>query len=90
MTNENMGLPSDAMAALERGSKIDAIKCVRVARGVGLKEAKEIVEDFLDESPRLKGRMASANAESARGFWGWLVLVAIVAVVAYYLLGGKP
>lgn len=90
MTDENKDLPSDAIAALERGSKIDAIKCVRVARGVGLKEAKEIVEQFLDRSPRLKGRMASANAESARGFWGWSILAAIVAVAVYYLFGVKP
>jgi len=36
-------LPGDVSDALRRGRKIEAIKLLRVARGLGLKEAKEAV-----------------------------------------------
>ena len=78
MLDEHKGFPSDA------------IECVRSAQGVGLKEAKEIVEQFLEKSPRVKSRMLSANTEDARGRLGWLSLAAVIAVVVYYLLGGMP
>src|ERR1700738_976652 len=37
-------LPRDVMEALRRGEKIQAIKLYRDATGVGLKEAKDIIE----------------------------------------------
>ena len=58
-------LPREAIAALEHGNKIEAIKFVRMAQGVGLKEAKGIVEAFIEWNPSVKCHMASANAESA-------------------------
>ena len=90
----NMGdtkhdLPSEALVALQRGSKIDAIKCVRTASGVSLKEAKEIVEDFIERSPDVKSRMDAANAESAAGAFRWLLLIAAIAFAIYYFLGGS-
>jgi len=38
--------PPDAIAALERGKLIDAIKRTREATGLGLKESKELVERY--------------------------------------------
>ncbi len=89
MNDVNQDLPREALAALQRGSKIDAIKCVRIARGVGLKEAKEIVEQFLERSPDVKNRMASANVESAKGGFRWLLLIAAIAVAAYFFYTGS-
>ncbi len=82
-------LPSEAIAALTRGSKIDAIKSVRVARGVGLKEAKEIVEEFLARSPQVKSRMAAVNKESARSAISRLLLIAAIGLLIYYFLVGR-
>jgi ribosomal protein L7/L12 len=45
-------LETDLRPLIEAGRKIDAIKLVRQHTGVGLKEAKEMVEDF---EQRLKG-----------------------------------
>ena len=83
-------LPNEAIVALARGSKIDAIKSVRVARGVGLKDAKEIVEQFLATSPQVQSRMAAANKESARNSISVLLLIAALGLLAYYFLAGKP
>lgn len=37
-------LPADVVAAIRRGDTIDAIKRLRTARGLGLKEAKDAVD----------------------------------------------
>jgi ribosomal protein L7/L12 len=89
MSGANQDLPSEAIAALERGSKIEAIKCVRVARGVGLKEAKDIVEQFIESRPEVKRRMAAANAESAKGALRWILMLVAAGLATYYLLFGK-
>ena len=46
-------VPSDVAAALQRGDKIEAIKLLRDATGVGLKEAKEAI-DRLEAGDALK------------------------------------
>jgi ribosomal protein L7/L12 len=86
MSDEKKVLPSEAIRALERGSKIDAIKSVRVSFEVGLKEAKEIVERYIDSNPSTQKRMAAANADSAKSALGWLFAVIAFGVVAYYFL----
>ena len=42
------GLPTEALAALARGQLIEAIKIVREKTGLGLKEAKDLVERHRD------------------------------------------
>ena len=87
MSEGNQDLPNEAITALERGSKIEAIKCVRIAHKIGLKEAKEAVELFIESNPDLKNRMHRANVEAAKGSYGrFFLILAIVAVAAYYFL----
>ena len=52
--DEFQGVPADVQEALERGETILAIKRFRQATGVGLKEAKE----FIDEIRRRKATPA--------------------------------
>jgi ribosomal protein L7/L12 len=87
--NDIKDLPAAALSALQQGSKIEAIKHVREAHHIGLKEAKDVVEQYMDANPQVKQRMAAANAESARGFLGWLVLAAALALAAYYFYAGS-
>jgi ribosomal protein L7/L12 len=42
---KTLALP-EVLEALRRGDKIGAIKCYREATGVGLKEAKDFVEEL--------------------------------------------
>lgn len=79
-------LPPDAMAALTRGNKIDAIKHVRLAHGLGLKEAKDVVDRYLqEERPDMQRRMTASNAERARNGISLLLLAAAAVSLAYYL-----
>ena len=89
MNQVNKDIPKEAIKALERGSKIEAIKCIRIAYGVGLKEAKDIVEQYIEKNPTVKNRMVSANVESAKGSLRWLLLIAAIGVVAYFFFVGN-
>lgn len=46
----DVSIPQDAMAAADRGNVIEAIRIVREATGLGLVEAKDAVEAYLQET----------------------------------------
>ena len=84
MMNYNNELPSDAVASLESGNKIEAIKIVRENSGLGLKESKELVEKYLREHPDLHQRYTAIQSEQNKGvFMKLLFLLAVAAFVAY-------
>ncbi len=47
------GLPAEAVAAVSRGQLIEAIKIVRQATGLGLKEAKDLVDAYRENPARV-------------------------------------
>ena len=87
--NEGAGLSTAAIAALQQGNKIEAIQIVRAERNLGLKEAKDCVDDYVRRDPMLKKKMEEAQAESQKGFVFWLAVLLAIGAAAYYLLGGK-
>ena len=60
------GLPPEAIAALERGNLIEAIKIVRERTGMDLKSSKEAVERHVHSG----GGAAGAPAGWQEGDWG--------------------
>jgi ribosomal protein L7/L12 len=75
-------LPEDVVAALVQGNKIEAIKRLRVARGIGLKDAKDIVDAYVPSDPVVRARLAEAQAKSRRGCLTYLrILLAIAFIV---------
>ncbi len=81
----NEDLPWDVASALQKGQKIEAIKLLREARGIGLKEAKDTVDRHVQSDPLLKAKLAAAQAEATRALLTWLLVVGALAVGAYYL-----
>ncbi len=71
-------LDDEAIAALEAGQKIQAIKLVRAKQGIGLKEAKRIVDAYISDHPHLQ------TAENAS--FGKVVLMAfgVLLIFAVY------
>ena len=57
------GLPAEALAALSRGQLIEAIKIVRAATGLGLKEAKDLVEQYRDGQAPVRDEAMRAKLE---------------------------
>ena len=80
-------LPADAIAAIQRGRKIDAIKILRTTHKLGLKEAKDIVDGYMENDPVLarKYRQQSTGAGSILR----LLAFAVVVAIGYWLFFGK-
>jgi len=49
-------LESEVIEELEQGKLINAIKVLRAKRSIGLKEAKNIIDEYLEENPYLKSK----------------------------------
>ncbi len=83
-------LSQAAVAALEQGQTIEAIKIVRLERNLGLKESKDLVDAYLKSRPDLQRRLEAAQAEARQGFVRWLIIfLALAAVAAYFVMQGK-
>ena len=79
-------LSAAAIAALQRGNKIEAIKITREERSIGLKEAKDAIEDYVRSQPGLQSSFAAAQAETKRSALFWLAALSALAFLAYYFL----
>lgn len=83
-------LPATAIAALEQGQTIEAIKIVREEHGLGLKESKDLVDHYLKSRPDLQRRLQAAQSKAMQGFVRWLaVFLSLAAALGYVLLSGK-
>ena len=82
----NESLPPAALQALQQGRMIEAIKIVRTECNLGLKQAKEQVEQYLQQHPELlrQSRVAQTQQQGKPqrvmwvlgllflvGFWVW-------------------
>lgn len=76
-------LSASAIAALRDGRVIDAIKAVRHDTGLGLKEAKDVVDRYTASHPELQAARRQANAASTRQLLLWLVVIGAVVLAAY-------
>lgn len=82
-------IPTQAIAALHEGKKIEAIRLVREAQDLGLKEAKEAVEAYVQSQPTLKLAIEAKNKEAKGTLIRWLLVVAAIIAAAYVLAGLK-
>jgi ribosomal protein L7/L12 len=79
-------LSTTAISQLHQGNKIEAIKIVREERNIGLKEAKDVVEDYVRSHPGLQSSLAVAHTEAKRSALLWLAGLIVLAILAYYFL----
>jgi ribosomal protein L7/L12 len=82
-------LSGAAVAALMKGNKIEAIKRLREERGIGLKEARDMVDGYVAGHPGLKRKFDAQQAEAMRGFLLWLAGLIALATVAYFVISGQ-
>ena len=81
MDNDDQLLPDRVIEALKGGSKIEAIKLLRVTRGIDLKTAKEQVEEFMDQNKQVFGSSRSRQHQDGSG--GRFVFFVVIIVIAY-------
>lgn len=77
---EGDSLPPAAIAALERGRVIEAVKAVRAARGIGLKAAKAEVDRYRTMHPESRHPMQRGETHSGR-----TLLIGVVIAAAVWL-----
>jgi len=74
------GLPPEVVSALRSGRKIEAIKLLREAKGIGLKEAKHAVDAYIRANPSIQPPKSGGNGML------FIVFVVFLGYVAYQFL----
>ncbi len=83
-TNEKPVIPVEAIAELNKGNKIGAIKLVRVANNFGLKDAKELVEKHISTNPQLQQKFDVLHAGGVKKlFNGIIIILGIIALLIF-------
>lgn len=77
-------LPADVRDALRTGHKIEAIKRLREATGLGLREAKDLIDahDFRAAPAADAPIPAVVSGREGFGFVGWVALIAVAGAGA--------
>jgi ribosomal protein L7/L12 len=87
-------LPAEAITALQQGNKIDAIRIVRAELGIGLKEAKELVDAAEAGSPRgtdtPKNSLPPGVVQTTRTGMAVLVLAIALGTAAVWWIITRP
>ena len=78
-------LPADVRDAVHANRKIEAIKLLREQQSLGLKEAKEIVDAYIDENRHVIGDQRSGR-ESGIGRILVIVIAGGIIYAAYRAL----
>jgi ribosomal protein L7/L12 len=71
------------ISALQRGDRIEAIKLMRCAYRLGLKEAKDAVEAWIAANP---GRVPPQTSNGGAGWLALLLLGGLAGAIYYFFL----
>lgn len=74
-------LSAASLAALGKGNKIEAIKITREEHRLGLKEARDMIERYLNDNPSLKTTIEPPR--SSNNFALFLVVLIGAAAIFY-------
>jgi hypothetical protein len=84
-------LPPAAVAALQLGRQIEAIKILRQEQGLGLREAKDRVDRYLLDNPVLRERLTAWGSLSPRGCllaaMGLVLLIGLATFLYFHAQG---
>ena len=80
-------IPPQAVAALNAGRVIDAIKIVRETQGLGLKDAKALIDSYLVLHPELQSQIRERHAQGRARLLAWVVLLGLFGWLALQFLG---
>lgn len=82
-------LPPDVMQALRNGNKIEAIRLVREHRGLGLREAKLLVDALEAGEPLPHGNLSPVAPRRSSPLLWLAIVLAVAAYIIYRVLGGS-
>ena len=77
-------LHAAVVAALSQGQKIKAIKLLREANSIGLKEGKDVVEEYNKSRPELGMKFAAMQKESINSLFRWVIIIVLSLIVYWF------
>jgi hypothetical protein len=77
-------MPEAAIRAIQAGNKIEAIKLVREAAGLGLKEAKEAVERYERQHDIVVTKQPSGSPAWSLFSSLFVLIVGIIAIIYFW------
>jgi hypothetical protein len=85
-------LPLEAVTLLQEGRVVEAIKAVRQAEALGLRDAKQRVDAYIAGEPLLRAQIELQQRATRRKFFFWFLVIdlAIVAAVVYWMFYRVP
>jgi ribosomal protein L7/L12 len=81
LKENEVSLPEAAVAALQRGNRIAAIKALRIGRNMGLKEAKALVDEYVQARPELQQSFAAAWQRTLSMNLVWTIVIVAVLLL---------
>jgi hypothetical protein len=86
--SRNEELPAEVTLALQRGKKIEAIKLLRLAKKIDLKDAKQAIDGVIAQNPRLYGRRTDTADGRGRSVLLLMGALGLLAFLYHYLTRG--
>lgn len=81
---DSISISINVLNYLREGKKIDAIKTLRQETGIGLKDAKDMVEKALLENPEVKLKYDAETKRGVINFLLFVLVVILIVLIVYY------
>ncbi|USA53710.1 ribosomal protein L7/L12 [Acinetobacter sp. C32I] len=80
-------IPPEALNVLRAGQLIDAIKITREKTGLGLKESKDLIDQYLQDHPQEQAQIQEQLAQRSRGgIKIFSLMLLIFAAVIWFMM----
>ncbi|EOR08764.1 hypothetical protein [Acinetobacter genomosp. 15BJ] len=80
-------IPAEALTMLRAGQLIDAIKITREKTGLGLKESKDLIDQYLQDHPQEQAQIQAQLAQRSRGgIKVFILILLILAAVIWFVV----
>ena len=73
------------VSALWEGKKIEAIKILRAEQDLGLKEAKDIIDEYIQHNPGLQEKFSFFQSENIRSMLFVILMILMLILTLYFL-----
>lgn len=74
-------IPPEALDVLREGQLIEAIKITREKTGLGLKESKDLIDQYLQAHPQEQARVQQQVAQRSRGGVKVVVFLVVLLII---------
>ncbi|MBJ9958348.1 ribosomal protein L7/L12 [Acinetobacter courvalinii] len=74
-------IPPEALDVLREGQLIEAIKITREKTGLGLKESKDLIDQYLQAHPQEQARVQQQVAQRSRGGVKLVVFIVVLLTI---------